>query len=72
MDPHDILADIRYSAAETEFRAVIGLGRYTFGLENCGTASNQIYVVRESEADQVPTSLREVTFQKFQVYLPVQ
>ena len=72
MDPHDILANIRYSAAETEFRAVIGLGRYTFGLENCGTASNQIYVVRESEADQVPTSLREVTFQKFQVYLPVQ
>jgi 4-amino-4-deoxy-L-arabinose transferase-like glycosyltransferase len=72
MDPQMIAQDIRYSQAQTEFRAVTSLGRYTFGLENCGTDSTQIYVVRESEAGQVPAGRIEKDFQKFRVYLPAQ
>jgi len=70
MPPADFVQQVHYNHPDTQLREIDRLGRYTFGLENCGENSNSAYVLFRTEKPEGSKSYRKVRFDYFTVYLP--
>ena len=70
MNPAEYLGDIRYLNMQDEFRKMISMGRYTFGLENCPQESNIIYILSGGKPPNPDINYKVKKLLDFQVYIP--
>ena len=70
-NPLVYLNTVEYIDPQAEFRHVRAFGRYTFGLQNCQSTPNTIYILREDEElPSLEASFKTHEFGIFNVYIP--
>jgi len=70
MPPADLVREIHYSHPNTPLREADRLGRYTFGLENCGENPDSAYLLFRTEKLDGSKNYRKIHFDYFTLYLP--
>jgi len=68
--PQDYLSKLHYTEPVMPLREVDHLGRYTFGLENCGDHPDSAYVLFRNERPEHPGNYKRLAFDYFTLYLP--
>ncbi len=70
MNPADYLGTIRTANTKGEFKRVTALGRYSFGLENCPTQADTIYILSGGSPPNEEIYYKRKKFSDFMVYIP--
>lgn len=68
--PAQVAEEIQYHQPITPLREVDKLGRYTFGLENCGQDPKSTYILFYRERPETPRNYEKSSFDYFTVYMP--
>jgi hypothetical protein len=69
-DPGFFLESIRYRDPDAEFREVVSLGRYAFGVDNCPDGPSTLYVLLDEQPPDDGQRFQVSDFGNFHVYLP--
>lgn len=70
MPPAQFVNEIHYSDPTSPLHEADRLGRYTFGLENCGDDPNSAYILFRNEKPEHPRYYQRMEFDYFTLYLP--
>lgn len=70
--PTEFIANVQYRDSDEPLREVDRLGRYTFGLQNCGDNPESAYILFRTERPDRPRDYKRMPFDYFTLYLPKQ
>ena len=70
LDPVRYLDSLVYVNPGAEFRRVLSLGRYTFGISHCAHLPGTVYILSPADTFVVDGSYTLTNFDSFRVYTP--
>ncbi len=71
-DPREYLPTIRYFDPNAQFRIAEKFERFTFGIDNCAPAENEIYILKSETPPLGNGEYRVETYALFHVYIPAE